>query len=583
MKLTTITLFQNTPFTDLYNTIDFGSNSTRDTFFDEHYTQHTYESRFDFVRDRLTLRVPTQETPFAFTSQVNYARFKSDMDDVMYYAMVIDTRYLNDGTTELQLIIDGLMTFGQGGIHQYAKNVQVERQHLTAQTKSDNIQYLRTNSDVLQYNTLAYVDQQLYEFADLSVVFLSSADLSTDFGDVDNPKIKTSHGQSHDGITAPQSIYVIRNYQLFNDYMRQLADYPWIAQNISSVKMVPADMIDLDDLEPVSGETINFSGLTTFKNNTKSSFNDRMKMLNRTLDDIADTFHIDLNMYPELMRQPYTNIEMIDWRGQSIPLDPAFLPEQGIELAGEVTTGYHNEAYIFPRYYKSRGEQHVDGLYEGTYLHNAIAFTNFDDAPVLVDNYKLSMASNANKRQLAEDRLVTNRVGNLVNPNADLKSRLFDAASVLSNVSPTAIGGKLTDEYEFYRDQKAEFADMKISKPTISNMGTENSFVIGRNIYGVTIKYSAIDDHDLQAAARYHANFGYQWQGVSDLEPTDSMSHLNFVKFKGNWNINDRQVPQSIMEQIRIQCENGVKIWHNPDNLENPFNQDITLINKAVK
>src|SRR5699024_5260838 len=110
MKLTDFTFYKNTPFTDLSNTILFDSNEQRDNYFRTSFSSHQFlDMRFNFIRDRCTIQVPISYENFA---GINYCKFTSDFEsDVTYYAYVMDYRYLNDNTTEVTLLIDGIMTF----------------------------------------------------------------------------------------------------------------------------------------------------------------------------------------------------------------------------------------------------------------------------------------------------------------------------------------------------------------------------------------------------------------------------------------------------------------------------------------
>ena len=74
------------------------------------------------------------------------------------------------------------------------------------------------------------------------LVFQCSVDLSADFGDVDEPKLKTSKGSNYDRVISPVSLYVMS----LNDGLKlfdHLGDYPWISQNIKNITMIPRDFI----------------------------------------------------------------------------------------------------------------------------------------------------------------------------------------------------------------------------------------------------------------------------------------------------------------------------------------------------
>ena len=56
------------------------------------------------------------------------------------------------------------------------------------------------------------------------------------------------------------------------------------------------------------------------------------------------------------------------------------------------------------------------------------------------------------------------------------------------------------------------------------------------------------------------------------------MTLCNYVQFSGSWTIPDTDV--AIIEMMKAQFENGVRLWHNKD-IPNPMGQDV-LNNKMV-
>src|SRR5699024_7300033 len=118
--------------------------------------------------------------------------------------------------------------------------------------------------------------------------------------------------------------------------------------------------------------------------------------------------------------------------------------------------GYHNEVAVYIENYKSKED------IEGSFLNDAIFIKNFDDVPIMIDNYNLSMAKSANQRQLAESKLVTNKLSNIADSGADPKDRFMDVASLVTNLSPLNFFGKFVDEHDFYKQQQAEHKDMAL-------------------------------------------------------------------------------------------------------------------------
>src|SRR5699024_12709303 len=105
---------------------------------------------------------------------------------------------------------------------------------------------------------------------------------------------------------------------------------------------------------------------------------------------------------------------------------------------------------------------------ERSLINDVIFIKNFDDVPIMIYNYNLSMAKSANQRQLAESKLVSNSIANITDKGADPKDRFMDAMSLVSNLSPASLFGKFVDEHDFYKQQQAEQKDMALNTDTVT-------------------------------------------------------------------------------------------------------------------
>src|SRR5699024_2065348 len=197
MKLTDFVFYKNTPFTDFTNTILFDSNEQRDQYFKNTFESFTFANmRFNFIRDRGTIRI---SIPYHMIAGINYCKFTSDFEpDVTYYAYVMDYKYINDNTTEVSLLIDGIMTFCQGDTLSKFKNLSVSRKHLTRSEYNQRIDEIKNNDDVIKTYTKRYTHTDKLLFEELDVLMQVSCSLTADFGDVDDPKIVSSEGITFD-------------------------------------------------------------------------------------------------------------------------------------------------------------------------------------------------------------------------------------------------------------------------------------------------------------------------------------------------------------------------------------------------
>lgn len=573
MKLTEIDLYYNVPV-DLQNTIHFKSNAERDAFFDRDYIyqKRTYQDkkRFNFVRDRLTLNI---DLPTSEVNGLNYLRFRNEFDlNHWFYCFVERTEYINDHVTRLYLVADVIMTYTQGEFTGKVGDVFINRQSATEKEFEDDKLYLGTNDDVLNL-PMQYVHKDLEYWEDLAIVFTTSVDLARDFGSENDPKLKTSRGQEHDGVVSPTDIYIAKDVESFQDFMKGISDYPWIAQNINDVALVPLSMVDENDLTDITSEhDFVTSNLMRFKNSSYTKSVDLVKLECATKDVLKDKFN--LFEFPDFVfRLGYTNLELTNWEGQTIELDPMRLPDFKLRVVGQSTFGYHNEIDVFPDRYNDGGENSVTGLYRGSYKNNAIIFKDFDSIPVLIDNYKLGKAQTAHQRELANSNTFTGRVNRVLDNNNSLQDRFMSAVSLTSNVtSVSGIAGGLSNDYEYYRRQKASFEDMRINAPSLSEQSRSNAFAIGHFHYGVTAHYSAICPDDAVKVVRYHGTFGFDYQGTfKQLNPIGNKRVVAYYSFSGSYTL--PSVPSQFMAQLKVQFENGMRFWIF-DGSTNPMNDN---------
>lgn len=578
MKLTEIQLLKNTPFTDLVNTIHFESDTERDLFFDSHYDKITFENKFDMVKDRLTIQAPLSPGQ---TYGVNYARFRSEYDNnKWYYCFVTNCEYINDRVMNVYLMIDTVMTFLQGDFTPFLSNVQVLRQSLNMSSFSKYKDYLLTNSDVLKFPK-RYRYQALQGWKEQCVVFTSSVSLASDFGNEDNPKLRTSAGQTYDSVVSPVDLYLCSSQSVFSSIMTVLSNYPWISQNINNVAIVPTDMVDQKDFENFHSEktpALNQVGFYQLKNGGKTK-TQKLEQISSTMDQINERLFGNENVPEFVKREEYGNLTLTDWSGQTVDYNPAFLPSDGLQVFGQSTFGYHNEIRVFADRYQSDQENSIDGLWRGAYTMNGLIFDQFDDIPVLVDNYKLSYAQSAHQRALANSKTISGRLNQITSPNASIKDKIYNSVALTTSLyskSPLGVAsnavGMLGNEYEYYRQQKAELEDKAISAPTVGSQNNSQAFNIAKGVYGVTVKYQSISENDLQQVIKYHALFGFEFKQVVPVEKVDTCKKCNFLQCTGNFSL--RNVPSTFMPQLKATLENGVRFWKN-NNTENPFSQSL--------
>lgn len=576
MKQTNFRFFKNTPLVDFQNTIHFTNNQERDAFFLEgdHYLELSLNGiDFNFIRDKSTIEIPVDYNKL---SGINYCTFKSDFDDNRFYAYVINYEYVMDGNTRVYLMIDPVMTYTQGTILETLPNLKIQRQHLPKTSYDSYLWELKNNSDILKTTTKSYFHGERLLFDDLMVIISSSADLQADFGDVDNPKMNTSSGRVFDKVTSPLNLYAV-NIDRFNELMLKLSPFSWISQNIKSMTLIPRifmennlTLLSFASNESLTGVTFLYgvSGMNTRTTGLQLELDKH----SYTLNELYTLYDLDPIQDQHLLRDEYTTIECYNYSGGQLFINTGQLNQtKGFNLQADIITGYATQMMVYVDGYRVNG-----GIYQersGSYANDSLIFNQFDDIPMLIDNFNLSMAKNANQRSLAESKLVTNRLANVTNPNASLKDRFFNASSLISNISAGGLFGKFTDEYEFYRTQKAEQADLALETPTITNQTNGNSFNIANNMFGVHFKFSKPTKTEMDKVKKYYKSFGYQIDDSSNtLASIKSMTVANYVQFSGSWTLFNTDV--ALIEMMKAQFENGIRLWHN-DGTRNPMTKSL--------
>lgn len=576
-KLTTFKFFYNTPLTDYQNTIHFSSNQERDNYFlnGKHFISYDYRNvPFNFIRDRNIINL--EQMSWEEAQGINYCTFKSDFENRRYYAFVNQIEYVNDKVTRFYLVIDVVMTFTQGNILETVNNAFIERQHLPKEAYNYLLPSLRNNDDVLKASNKYYLNNFLEQFGSNLVLFQSSADLSKKFGTKKEPNLDSSKGVTYDFITSPVNLYVMKKSD-FNNFMDKMSKYPWITQNFQRIILIPEMFIDSNDLENVKTQE-DIKGLMTLKDNKRSN-EWELKQLRLSFNDLQYMMNAQIDELKHLIRNEYLTVEVYSWNGDSLLLDAGKITERtGVKFKTKSIIGYHNEVRVYPVDYNShQNEKPIKGsdnsilIDTGSFLNTAITFDSFAEVPILIDNGILAQSQQANKQKNAQNNLISSRLKNVAT-GSDIKSKFYDAVSIASNLSPTALFSKFNDEYNYYNQLKAEYKDLALQPPTQTSSQMGNAFQIANSINGLTMKISVPSEYEMENIKRYYFMLGFEVNEQSGSPfPLDSWTVCNYLRMRGTYSLPD--IDPMLMEQLKALLESGVRFWHN-DGSNNPMAQN---------
>lgn len=561
--------FKNTKFTDMQNTLHFESNEERDKWFSrlgdaEPENFITLEAPFNYRRDRGNVRVNASMDDLV---GFNYGRFLNGWDKKIYYFFVAGMTYLNEGTTQIEIVIDVVMTYTQGKVLETIGGIEVKRQHLTQATRTSLMENLRTNNDVLPVDTLRYEREKSVTFKKMSVIVETAVSLDdSTWGSEDTPKMKTADGNHLNDTVSMTDLYI---YELtdWSNFTTKLKDYPWIAQNIKSATIVPTatvEHITLDDTNKVNetGELlpntwVDFSPLNTDIPTIR-------KWLNLNEDGSEDF----------MIRDNIMTIELTDYRNHTVPIKPSMIDlVEGIEIGSYQDMGYNNVIEIYHKADQARYQNDGNRYAHGTFLNNVLRFDNFDNAPLMINNGKLAKTNSSYSRSNANQDTISGRINRVMDGSNSTKDRVMSAFSIYSDVFSGGLLGSVAkgaglfkDEYNYYRDQKAQFKQWEITPPTITDGSYNTNIPRLANAYGVFLLFALPSLADMNKIKRYYGDYGFDVAGIStSLEPLDSMSICNWVQFDGSWTIPD--VDSNFILQLQSIFSAGVRMFHDYDRM----------------
>ena len=198
--------------------------------------------------------------PFSEANRFNYIMVENEAMPIYdnnrmtrFFYFIHEVRYVAPNTTEIVVQLDVWTTY------QYSvkfNRAYLERGHAAFILGHSDAHYGR---DILTApegfdlgNDYVVSAGATWKFGDADnnnfyVVIVSTIRLDTAYGTVDDPSFKTADGSNAEGLPNGASIYVT-TANGFKNLMDGLSDYPWIAQGIVSVTLVPTTVVDWNNL-----------------------------------------------------------------------------------------------------------------------------------------------------------------------------------------------------------------------------------------------------------------------------------------------------------------------------------------------
>lgn len=556
-------LINNTRLTDYKNQMDFKNASEQSLYFlSKKYREY---NDFQYLRRDGTIAVPEN---YDNLYGCDYIMFQNkNFGTKWFYAFIRNKEYANDENTIITFEIDVFQTW-QFDI-EYLKSF-ISRSH-QQQFLSDGTpwlsnlfpeqveygrDYVVTHTEVVSWNTYY-------------VLMCSSADLTSDFGDTDNPNLKSSTGGTFDKMPSVLDYYVIDN---LNDnqsprtdslqaILSELKDVPWITQCIQSITIVPEEVVgnNFEVVNMASGKKI-------------GRLRDGYKSSNFILSSIDNWW----SYFPKydnskLYSYPYSYIEMTAYNGNQFIIKPEAVNELSkLELGLVNYVGASPRLTYYLKYYNDFGDNghEYDGRPEyGEFLDAGLSIANFPQLPVTVDNYLLYMANNANSFALS------NSINSYNKKEAVAMGAIEGGAGAISSILSGNIGGTIGSIYGgaksaytgvknseiAIRQQMAKIQDAEIAPPTLAGQTGGDAFNIANGINGITLKWKTIRPEYAERLEEYFTRYGYVQNKIETVSLTGN-KNFNYVQTTGA--ILAGNIPKDDIEILKNMFDNGTTIWH---------------------
>ena len=198
----------------------------------------------------------------------------------------------------------------------------------------------------------------------------------------------------------------------------------------------------------------------------------------------------------------------------------------------------------------------------------------------VIDTAKLEWAKGAYQRELDNSKTISGRAQKIMDNNSSTQDKFFNAMSVFSTFKGGigSVAGAFSDEYDYYRKQKADKQTLALTANQVNDGNYPNSLLLKDGTYGIHLLISAPHKFELDYLKQYYNLYGFDFnEKLEQLEPVNSMNNVNYVQFKGNWYLNEAD-PQ-INNVLKTIFENGVKFWHYDGTQNKQINRSIIVNN----
>ena len=293
------------------------------------------------------IRIPT---PFTKANQYNYVMvenpgrpvnnigFEGYTPSVFFY-FITSIDYIAPNTTQLTLQLDVWTTYyqrinfgrsylerGHMGIaatdsfDNYGKNWLTQPEGLDMGSEHQIIRtYRRMLADITNN--------------DYSVIVTSTVNLDVEngYGDANNPRVSMADPSNAEGLPNGVEIYVC-TYKDFRQGMLGLKNYPWIAQGIGSITIVPKDIVDFGGTKVDVGKDTG-TGKWTWLTNHSVYINRNYSLTDASFrNEFLSLLPKEYQELKKFVTSPYCIVELTTYSGNPVEFRPESIRTAGINI-----------------------------------------------------------------------------------------------------------------------------------------------------------------------------------------------------------------------------------------------------------
>jgi tail protein len=293
------------------------------------------------------IRIPT---PFTKANQYNYVMvenpgrpvnnigFEGYTPSVFFY-FITSIDYIAPNTTQLTLQLDVWTTYyqrinfgrsylerGHMGIaatdsfDNYGKNWLTQPEGLDMGSEHQIIRtYRRMLADITNN--------------DYSVIVTSTVNLDVEngYGDANNPRVSMADPSNAEGLPNGVEIYVC-TYKDFRQGMLGLKNYPWIAQGIGSITIVPKDIVDFGGTKVDVGKDSG-TGKWTWLTNHSVYINRNYSLTDASFrNEFLSLLPKEYQELKKFVTSPYCIVELTTYSGNPVEFRPESIRTAGINI-----------------------------------------------------------------------------------------------------------------------------------------------------------------------------------------------------------------------------------------------------------